>query len=91
MTDFVLGATMLGNLVIALFFWRFWRETADRLFAFFALAFVIFAVNRFVLGLLDEDDEAQTAVYVLRLVGFGLIVAAIADKNRARGSAEPVP
>jgi alpha-D-ribose 1-methylphosphonate 5-triphosphate synthase subunit PhnI len=82
MSDFLLGATTMGSLVIALFFLRFWRRTGDRFFALFALAFATFAVNRFVLLFLDEAAEARTYVYFVRLLAFLLIIAAIVDKNR---------
>ena len=85
--DFVLGASTMACLVIVLFFARFWRDSGDRFFALFALAFLIFGVNRFVLLFLDEDDESRrTIVYLMRLGAFGLIIAAIVDKNR---SSEP--
>ena len=87
MSDVLNGATAFGSLVIALFFFRFWRQTADRLFAAFALAFGIFAVNRFVLALLEEDDEARPYVYLVRLLAFLVIIAAIVDKNRPRAEA----
>jgi hypothetical protein len=81
-TEFVSGATMLACLAIGLFFFRYWRETADRLFGIFALAFWVFAVNRFLLLLLDEEQEVW--VYASRAAAFLLIIAAIVDKNRAR-------
>ena len=84
MSEFLLGVTTMGCLTVALFFWRFWRASGDRFFAFFALAFATFAVNRFVLLFLDESDEARTAVYAVRLLAFLLIIAAIVDKNRGR-------
>ena len=87
MTEFLLGATTMGCLTVAVFFVRFWRSTGDRFFALFALAFATFAANRFVLLFLDEGDEARTAVYVVRMLAFLLIIAAIVDKNRARAPA----
>jgi uncharacterized membrane protein HdeD (DUF308 family) len=82
--DFLSGVIFAGSLTAALFFLRFWRQTADRLFAIFSLAFTLFAVNRLLLAILDESNEARTWVYVMRLVSFVLIIAAVADKNRAR-------
>jgi Fe2+ transport system protein B len=81
--DFLVGFTAMGCFVIALFFARFWRTTGDRFFAWFALAFALFGANRVVLGFLSETSEARPVVYVVRLVAFLLIVAAIVDKNRA--------
>jgi drug/metabolite transporter superfamily protein YnfA len=80
--DFVSGATMAAALVIALVFFRYWRQTRDRLFLMFALGFLVFSVSRLILAFLDEDDEGRVFVYGLRLLAFLLILAAIIDKNR---------
>jgi len=80
--EFLVGFTAMGCFVIALFFARFWRESRDRFFFWFALAFAIFGVNRVVLGFLDEDSEARPVVYAVRLFAFVLILVAIAEKNR---------
>lgn len=82
--DFVSGATMAASLVIALVFFRYWRQTSDRLFLMFALGFLVFSVSRLILAFLEEDDEGRVYVYGLRLVAFLLILAAIIDKNRGR-------
>ena len=86
--DFVSGATMAAALVIALIFFRYWRQTHDRLFLGFALGFAVFAVSRLILAFLHEDDEGRIFVYGLRLLAFLLIFAAIVDKNRS-GPAPP--
>jgi uncharacterized membrane protein HdeD (DUF308 family) len=83
--DVVDGATALGCCAIALFFLRFWRDTADRLFLIFAVAFGVFAVNRILLSVLDDQSEARTAVYLARAIAFGLIALAVVDKNWPRG------
>jgi hypothetical protein len=83
MVNFLSGAIFALSLVAALYFFRFWRQTADRLFAIFSLAFTCFAASRLVLSVLEEGDEARTWVYLLRLVAFLLIVVAVVDKNRA--------
>jgi hypothetical protein len=84
-TDFVSGALVTGYLVAALFFLRFWRDTGDRLFAFFTVAFAIFAVQRTALTLLDDRDLLAIAAYGLRVVGFLVIAAGVIDKNRSPG------
>ena len=81
-TAFLSGASCVAAAVIALFFLRFWRDTRDRLFLFFGLAFAVFAVNRLLLTLIDDDSEGRTLVYVVRALAFGMIAAAIIDKNR---------
>jgi len=87
MNQFLSGAVMMGFLVGGLFFLKFYRQTRDRLFALFALAFWILAVNRIGLAFTEDLDELRTWFYVVRLVAFLVILAAIIDKNRRpRGS-----
>jgi hypothetical protein len=80
---------MAAALVIAAYFFRYWRQTRDRLFLGFAAGFLVFAMSRFILAFLDEDDEGRVFVYALRLLAFLLILAAIVDKNRSRAPARP--
>lgn len=87
--DFVSGATMAAALVIALVFFRYWRQTGDRLFLGFSLGFLVFSASRLILAFLDEDDEGRVLVYGLRLLAFLLILAAIVDKNRAGAVTAP--
>jgi Ca2+/Na+ antiporter len=82
MSQVLSGAIIMANLVVGLFFLRFWRRTHDRLFAMFAAAFWMLAVNRIVLASLDVESEFRTSVYLVRLAGFVLILIAIIDKNR---------
>ena len=81
----VSGAILMGYLVAGLYFLRFWRDTRDRLFLIFAVAFVILGAQRVALVLTRETLETQTGLYVARLFAFLLILGAIIDKNRARG------
>lgn len=78
----VSGAIVMGYTVVGLFFLRFWKQSRDRLFAFFALAFFILGVQRLVLALTTQTNEGSLMLYVIRLLAFGLILAAIIDKNR---------
>lgn len=80
----VSGAMVMGYLVAGLFFLRFWRDTRDRLFAIFAGAFWLLAVQRGVLTVVaHQGDEGAVGIYGLRLVAFLLILYAIIDKNRS--------
>lgn len=74
----------MGFLTIALFFVRFWRTTRDRLFLFFAAAFLVLMLERLIRELLAIRTEWVPVVYCLRLGAFILILVAIADKNRRR-------
>lgn len=78
---FLLGAVVMGCLAIGLLFLRSWRRSGDRLFAVFGAAFWLLAVNWAALAFV-AGNEARTALYVLRLAAFVLILAAVFDKNR---------
>jgi uncharacterized membrane protein HdeD (DUF308 family) len=76
------GAVGMASGVAALFFLRFWTQTRDSFFLFFAAAFAIDALARFVLGFAELSEETQPLVYGARLITFGLIIIAIIRKNR---------
>jgi len=82
--QFIMGAIGMGLAVAALFFLRFWRESRDRFFAWFALAFFVLAVNRAMLGLFGESSETSLAPYLVRLLAFLIIIWAIVEKNVRR-------
>jgi Family of unknown function (DUF5985) len=82
-TQMVSGAITMGYAVVGLFFLRFWRDTRDRLFLIFAIAFFILGVQRLALVLTRHMIETGTELYLVRLFAFLLILAAIIDKNRA--------
>jgi hypothetical protein len=73
--------------VASLFFLRFWRETGDRLFLLFAIAFCILGTTRVVMGAMRQPEQEHTHLYWLRLAAYALILIAIADKNRPRATA----
>jgi hypothetical protein len=75
------GAIAAGYAVAGLFFLRFWRDTRDRLFALFAVAFLVLAVNRAAGALLPAPH--RDPVYWVRFAAFVLFLAAIVDKNRS--------
>lgn len=83
MTPLINGMTAMAWLACSLFFLRFWRQSRDRLFAFFSLTFLLLAGNAVAAGMLDVDDERRYYIYVVRLFAFLLILYAIWDKNRA--------
>lgn len=78
---FVNGIVAMGCLVAAMFFDRLGRKTRDRLFAWFAIAFLIFAVERLVLSILNQPESGTPAIYLMRLAGFLCIIGAIVNKN----------
>ncbi|HYW33384.1 MAG TPA: DUF5985 family protein [Gemmatimonas sp.] len=80
---FAEGMLTVGYAVAALFFLRFWRESTDRLFAFFAASFALLAVQRAILAVMQGADDHSWWIYLIRLVAYLLILFAIYDKNRA--------
>lgn len=82
MSLIISGALVMGYSVAATFFFRFWRQTADRLFAMFAAAFLILAAQRLALAVTSDFQDHSTALYAMRLLAFLIIIAAIIDKNR---------
>jgi uncharacterized membrane protein HdeD (DUF308 family) len=78
------GMVTMASLTAALFFFRFWRQTKDRFFLLFAIAFAIDGITRFMLGWSPPSGETEPLVYMARLLTFGVIIAAIVDKNRPR-------
>jgi hypothetical protein len=82
------GTILCGSVVAGTFFFRFWNRTGDRFFAIFGVAFWIMAIERIVIAMLPGfDPEEFSYAYLIRLVAFVLILAAIFDKNR--GSSSP--
>jgi hypothetical protein len=79
--EYISGAVTLGYLIAALFFARFWKRTRDRLFVSFAVAFVLLALNQALAQWIGAADERVGYTYLLRVLGFALILAAIIDKN----------
>jgi uncharacterized membrane protein HdeD (DUF308 family) len=81
-TAVLTGAVAMASFVAMLFFLRFWRQTRDRFFLLFAVAFGLDALFRLTLGLSHPSAEAEPLFYIARLAMFGLILAAIILKNR---------
>jgi hypothetical protein len=82
---FMSGAIALGFATIAGFFFEFWRRTRVSLFALFAAAFALLAVERVVLVCVDAQDEFRAFVYLIRLGAFLLIIGGVVLQNRHPG------
>lgn len=76
------GAVAMASFVVTLFFLRFWRQTRDRFFLWFAAGFAIDVLTRLALGFVHPSDESEPLFYLARLLMFGLIIIAIIEKNR---------
>lgn len=84
MFDFVSGMITMGWTVAGLFFLRFWTRTHEKLFLAFALAFWLLAANQALPAMFGVAREEWTWVYLLRLLAFLIIIAAVIAKNRGR-------
>ena len=83
----LIGAIAMASLIASLFFLRFWRDTRDSFFLFFAASFLLEALNRAALGLSPDPNEGNPLFYFVRLISFFLILIAIVQKNPAKKSA----
>ena len=81
---FLLGLIVTCSFVAAAFFTRFWYATRDLLFLGFAAAFALEGLNRIAFLFLDKPNAGDEAIYVVRLLSYLLILAAIANKNRTK-------
>lgn len=79
---FLSGAVTMGFAIAGVFFLRFWRRTRDTLFLAFAVAFGLLGLNQALLVLAPVPTEERSLLYLLRLLAFAIIIAAIVRKNR---------
>lgn len=82
MHQFLLGALTLATWAIGLFLLRFWRESHDRFFLVFATAFFVLGLDWGLRAAWPPAAEVRHYFYLVRLVGFVLIIVGIIDKNR---------
>ena len=86
MKEAVYGAILIGCWAIGLFFFRYWRQTGERLFRCFGIAFWLLAVERLLLLYVISSHEFEPYIYSVRLIAFLVILYAIYQKNRQRGT-----
>jgi hypothetical protein len=81
MVQLLSGALILAYAAAALHFLKFWRRTDDRLFLHFAIAFWLFTLNQLASSVPVVTDETAGYEYLLRVIGYVIILIAIVDKN----------
>ena len=86
MNEFLAGMATAGSWAVGLLLLRLWRETQDRFFALFGVAFWVLSLNWLGLLLAEPPSEDRHYFYLTRLVAFVLIIIAIVDKNRTSRS-----
>jgi len=86
MIELLSGALLSSYAIAGLHFLRFWKRTGDRLFVHFAIAFWLFTLNQLASSIPVVADETSGYEYLLRVLGFIVIIVAIIDKNFATTS-----
>lgn len=81
--QFLSGAVVMGFMVAGLLFLRYWRRTRQSLFMTFAASFFLLALNHFWLAVTQIPEEERSALFLIRLIAFGLIIVAIFQSNRS--------
>lgn len=81
LTDVLLGAVVMGDMIAGLFFVRFWKMSGDRFFLFFAASFAADAVSRVVVDEHVPPFGYEPLGYMIRILSYLFIVAAILYKN----------
>lgn len=71
----------MGYVVASAFFFRFWVRTSDKLFIAFSVSFLLLAISSALASLLSLPYEERSWLYLIRLVAFVLLIAAILGKN----------
>jgi hypothetical protein len=79
--QFFAGVVFLGFLVVAAYFLKFWARSRDNFFLLFATAFLLFGIERFCVSIF-VGRTTISYIYIIRLIAFCLIFAAIVQKNR---------
>jgi hypothetical protein len=81
MAIFLSGLITGGYLVAGLFFAKFWARSRDPLFATFAAAFWLLALDEVALAFVNISHDNQSWTFLLRLAAFTLLAVAVAYKN----------
>ncbi len=82
--DFLAGAIVMGLVVAALMFLRFWKRTREGLFLAFSGSFLLLGATQALLTLGNFHDEERSWLYLLRLAAFLLILFAMGWQNWGR-------
>lgn len=88
MDIFLCGMITACNWIAATVFFRFWRQTRDRLFLFFAFAFIVFGFSRVPRAFLDPASPWAIYSFIVRFIAYASILAAIVDKNMKSGHSQ---
>jgi hypothetical protein len=84
MTSFLFGAIAMASAIVALIFSRYFSRTRDPFFLLFAIAFGFEALGNVLSVTSAAFGDQTSARFLLRLLQYLLILAAIAHKNLSR-------
>jgi hypothetical protein len=71
----------MGYSICGMFFYRFFLRSREVLFLFFSLAFCLFATEKLVLLYAKAVQEAAPFGYLVRLLGFIVILSGVVFHN----------
>jgi uncharacterized membrane protein HdeD (DUF308 family) len=78
---FLIGVIASASLTAGAFFLKFWRRTRDSFFLAFGASFIIEGLNRTAVLFAEKPNEGSPWTYLVRLLSFLLVLAAILRKN----------
>jgi len=84
MHDSLLGALTVANTMVMAFFLKFWLQTKDIFYLFFSTVFLLLALERALSIIVLNCLDNSVIIYVIRLLAFSCIAAAIIYKNMHR-------
>ncbi len=79
--QFISGATMMAEIGISIFFFKYWKRSKDRLFVYFAAAFALLAVSQIVVFCYGDRGNFSIFGYSVRFIAFACIIIGIIEKN----------
>jgi uncharacterized protein DUF5985 len=82
MNQFIDGAIAMACWMLGVFFIRFARDTRDRLFVTFAIAFWVWSFEWTMHAVTPRAPSDVPYLYLIRLSAFVAILVAIVQKNR---------
>jgi hypothetical protein len=86
MIEALSGAVTVGFIVAAALFLHLGRSARDRLFLALGVALALLAVNQMLALWLGDEHPHIGYVYVLRVLGFFLVLAALLEQSWKRSS-----
>lgn len=82
MQQFLRGGLVVACFVAGLFFLHYYRQTRDRIFVFFVVAFWSLAAHWVGLAIANPELESRHYIFLFRLLAFVALIVGILDKNR---------